>query len=73
MFVCRFLSAFEQINCVSLIVAQISFTDGPRHMYSFLFSHVNNITMMALQVSEDEVLSVCNVVPACQDVFHEQA
>jgi intracellular sulfur oxidation DsrE/DsrF family protein len=42
-------------------------------MYSFLFSHVNNITMMALQVSEDEVLSVCNVVPACQDVFHEQA
>jgi len=70
-FVCRFYLAFEQINCVSLIVAQISFTDGPLHLNSFLFSHVSNITMMALQVSEDELLSVCNVVPACQDVFHE--
>jgi hypothetical protein len=70
-FVCLFLSAFEQINRVSLIVAQISFTDGPLHMYSFLFSHVSYINMMALQVSEGEVLSVCNVVPACQDVFYE--
>jgi hypothetical protein len=35
-------------------MAQKSFTGGPLHTYRFLFSHVSNITMMALQVPEDE-------------------
>jgi hypothetical protein len=68
--VCQFPSAFELFNCFSRSMVQTSFTDDPLHLYIMLFSHINNITMMAVQVSEDEVPSLCNVSTG-QDVCHE--